>query len=178
MKSSLAFHAPAQPPGWSDKPSVDKPGMNGVRSDVNTNLKGDPALDLPLDRQVRECLTTLGISSLNDWDVLVFLHRHPASLGTADQIARLLGYPVGVVANTLDTLECLGLIRGSSSLQTVRLYQVTSYHELDPALRSRLGNLMSLSEGRAGRLLLARQLRPRAFGQHAGAGLSARKQGA
>jgi DNA-binding MarR family transcriptional regulator len=142
------------------------------------NLTRDPAQDLPLDRQVRECLTTLGISSLNDWDVLVFLHRHPASLGTADQIARLLGYPVGVVANVLDTLESLGLIRGSSALQMVRLYQVTSSHELEAGLRSRLGNLMSLSEGRAGRLLVAKQLRPRAFGQHAGAGLSARKQGA
>jgi DNA-binding MarR family transcriptional regulator len=177
MKSSLSHHPQIRPLDYADKPDIHDAGKD-IRSDAHMNLTRDPAQDLPLDRQVRECLTTLGISSLNDWDVLVFLHRHPASLGTADQIARLLGYPVGVVANVLDTLESLGLIRGSSALQMVRLYQVTSSHELEAGLRSRLGNLMSLSEGRAGRLLVAKQLRPRAFGQHAGAGLSARKQGA
>ena len=34
----------------------------------------------------------VGISLLSEWDVLVFVYRHGASLTSAEQIARLIGY--------------------------------------------------------------------------------------
>jgi hypothetical protein len=35
---------------------------------------------------VHECLATLGVSLLSEWDVLVFLYRHGASLNSVPQI--------------------------------------------------------------------------------------------
>jgi hypothetical protein len=47
--------------------------------------------DKTLDFQIQEGLTRLGISSPIEWDVLVFVYRHQASLANAEQIARMLG---------------------------------------------------------------------------------------
>jgi hypothetical protein len=44
------------------------------------------------DAEIDGWLNTLGIASLCQWDVLVFLYRHQTSLVGADFIARLLGY--------------------------------------------------------------------------------------
>lgn len=75
------------------------------------------------------CLDVLGISLLSEWDVLAFVHRHGASLTSAEQIARLLGYEDSVVESALDRLEREMLIgrsrpsRGCASTDS-RPYQI------------------------------------------------------
>jgi DNA-binding MarR family transcriptional regulator len=63
----------------------------------------------------------MGISLLSEWDVLAFVYRHGASLTTADQIARLIGYESAVVSDALDRLEREKLIERSRPSQGVRL---------------------------------------------------------
>ena len=46
----------------------------------------------PSDADIDGWLHTLGITSLCQWDVLLFLYRHQTSLVGADSIARFLGY--------------------------------------------------------------------------------------
>jgi hypothetical protein len=107
---------------------------------------------------IRENLNSAGISSLSDLDVLSFIYRHRASLGSADQIARLLGYPREAVGNSLGTLEARGLIRRSRASQDVHLYQFLCFETDNPRHESVL-QLMRLAGDRAGRLLIVNQLR-------------------
>src|ERR1700733_15434043 len=58
-----------------------------------------------VERSVQICLGSVGIGLLCEWDVLVFVYRHAASLASADQIARLIGYENTVVADALERLE-------------------------------------------------------------------------
>ena len=75
------------------------------------------------ETQAKECLHKAGLSLLCEWDVLVFLYRHHASLASAEQIARLIGYPSFAVGKALEKLEAQGLIWRSRSSQGVRFYQ-------------------------------------------------------
>ena len=113
-----------------------------------------------LDIPVAECLKTLGISLLVEWDVLIFLHRHQFSLASAEQIARLLGYPSTVVGDALDKLESLNLVQRSRSSQGVRLYR-SVFSEVHISPKSCFQQLMSLAENRTGRLLLVKNLQRR-----------------
>jgi hypothetical protein len=117
-----------------------------------------------LDFLVQECLESLGISLLGDWDVLVFLYRHQVSVASTEQIARLLGYPANVVGDALDTLESLRLVQRSRDSQGVRLYQFV-FSEVHLPPESCLRQLLTLAENRTGRLLLAKKLRQR-VGSH------------
>jgi hypothetical protein len=116
-----------------------------------------------LDLQIQDCLKELGISSPVDWDVLVFVYRHKASLANADQIARLLGYSGNAVGDALDNLESLKLIQRSRASQGVRLYQFVS-SGVDVAIDSCFWQLIGLAQNREGRLLLIKQLRRRRSG--------------
>jgi DNA-binding MarR family transcriptional regulator len=100
----------------------------------------------------------VGISLLSEWDVLAFLYRHGASLTSAEQIARLIGYESTVVGGALDQLERENLIERSRPSQGVRFYRILA--SKDVGHRRCLQQLVSLSESRAGRLLLAKQLKP------------------
>ena len=66
-------------------------------------------MDTPGDAKVQGWLKTLGVQSLCQWDVLVFLYRHQTTLVGAEYLARLLGYPTEPVVAALDVLESLGL---------------------------------------------------------------------
>jgi MarR family len=101
-------------------------------------------------------LQFLGIDSLCQWDVLVFLYRHQVSLVSAEHIARLVGYDAGGVVTALDGLESLDLVSRSRVSQAVRLYQFT--RPPDPRRRTGLDRLLLFAQGRAGRLSLARKL--------------------
>jgi DNA-binding MarR family transcriptional regulator len=79
-----------------------------------------------LDRQFEACLATWGISLLEEWDLLVFLHRHRKSLLTVEQICLLLGYGNPVVGKALGTLEKAGLVRRSRSSQGIRFNQLAA----------------------------------------------------
>ena len=107
--------------------------------------------------QVEGWLKTLGIESLCQWDVLVFLDRHPSILVSTDDIARFLGYATAEVVAVPDSLESSGLVERSRVSQGVCLYQVTA--PADPTRRDALGRLMTLADSHTVRLLLGRRLR-------------------
>jgi hypothetical protein len=103
-------------------------------------------------------LKDLGVSLLSDWDVLVFLYRHQASLTSAEQIARLLGYPSKTVGGALERLESQKLVKRSRPSQGVRFYQfVFPEAHLDP--ESCFRQLIKFADNRSGRLLLVKHLR-------------------
>jgi DNA-binding transcriptional ArsR family regulator len=113
--------------------------------------------ETPLDSQVEGWLDTLGIESRCQWDVLVFLYRHPISLLGAESLACLLGYPSGSVVAALDALEALRLVERSRVSQGVRLYRITA-----PAGTERGGaaeGLFALANSRAARVVLSKKLR-------------------
>ncbi len=117
------------------------------------------------DIVVQDCLKSLGISLLSDWDVLVFIYRHHSSLMSAEEMGRFLGYPAMLVGDALDRLESQKLVTRSRFSQGVRFYyMVVSAKHLAPA--SCLRRLMSLAENRTGRLLLLKHLR-KSSGLHA-----------
>lgn len=113
--------------------------------------------DMPSDTEVQGWLQTLGVASMCQWDVLLFLYRHSTSLVGADHIGRLLGYGAEPVLAALDLLESLGLVARSRVSQNTRLYQFTVPNE--PLRREAVEGLGALGDSRAGRLLLAKQLK-------------------
>ena len=108
------------------------------------------------DLQVEGWLKTLGIESLCQWDVLVFLYRHQSSLLSADHIAQFLSHANAEVVAALDSLESSGLVARSRVSQGVRLYQLTA--PADPVRRDALERLITLADSHTVRLLLARRL--------------------
>jgi DNA-binding MarR family transcriptional regulator len=117
-------------------------------------MMGEEALEL----SIQSCLESLSISLLSEWDVLAFVYRHGASLTTADEVAGLIGYEGMVVDDALDRLERERLIDRSRPSQGVRIYRIIT--PTDAGRRRCLQRLVSLSESRAGRLLLAKRLEP------------------
>jgi biotin operon repressor len=113
--------------------------------------RGDPP-----DLRIEGWLKTLGVDRLCQWDVLVFLHRHHASLVSGEHIARLLGYATAPVMDALDGLESLGFVGRSRVDQGVRLYQITA--PADSRRGDALDRLLPLADSRPVRLFLARQL--------------------
>jgi hypothetical protein len=75
-----------------------------------------------LDTQLDECLDTWGISSVEEWDLLAFLHGHRQILVTLEQISRLLGYREPIVRKALEKMEKAGLVQRSRSSRDVRFY--------------------------------------------------------
>jgi hypothetical protein len=61
-----------------------------------------PDIDLTGDLQ------SLGITSLCQWDVMVFLHRHGDTLTGANHLARLLGYETALIVTAIEALEAAG----------------------------------------------------------------------
>ena len=99
----------------------------------------------------------MGISLLSEWDVLIFVCRHGASLTSADQIARLIGYQSGIVSDVLDRLEREELIERSRPSRGVRFYRILA--SMDSRHWLCLRQLIALSESRAGRLQLTERLK-------------------
>ena len=115
------------------------------------------AQDNQPDLQVEGWLKTLGIESLCQWDVLVFLYRHQPTLVRVEYTARLLGDATAEVVAALDSLESSGLVQPSRVFQGVRFYQLTA--PADPTRRDALVRLMTLADSHTVRLLLDRRLR-------------------
>jgi DNA-binding MarR family transcriptional regulator len=112
---------------------------------------------LPPDTEVAGWLHTLGVGSRCQWDVLVFLSCHQTTLlGTAD-LARLPGYASNEIVVALDVLETLELVERSRVSQGARLYQCLVPHT--SPRREALAQLQALTAHRAGRVLIATQLR-------------------
>jgi hypothetical protein len=115
------------------------------------------AQDNQPDLQVEGWLKTLGMESLCQWDVLVFLYRHQSILVGAEHIARLLGDATAEVVAALESLESSGLVAPSRASEGVRLYQLTA--PPDPTRHDALERLMALAHSRTARQLLGRTLR-------------------
>ena len=113
----------------------------------------------PDAEEVDGWLKTLGIESLCQWDVLVFLYRHQVSLFGAEYLACLLGYASGPVVAALDVLESLGLVEHSRVSQGVRLYRFTV--PADPQRGGASERLFALANSRASRVVLSKKLRAR-----------------
>ena len=109
------------------------------------------------DLQIESWLKTLGIKSLCQWDVLVFLYRHPISLFGADYLTGVLGSPSCEVVAALDVLESLRLVERSRVSQGVRLFRFTV--PADPQRGDALEQIFSLANSRAGRVVLSKKLR-------------------
>jgi len=106
---------------------------------------------------IEDCLKILCIEQLCQWDVLIFLHRHHATLIGAEQIAHFLGYTAGAVTEALGRLDHLGLVRRSRAAQGIRLYEFSRPE--DPRSDAVLDLLLGLSDDRAGRILMIEALR-------------------
>ena len=115
------------------------------------------ARDNEPDVRIEGWLKTLGIESLCQWDILVFLDRHPSLLIGAQNIPFFLGYAMAQAVAALDSLDSLGLVERSRDSQGVRLYEVTA--PTDPARRDALARLMLFADGHTVRPRLARRLR-------------------
>ena len=117
------------------------------------------ASHLPPDAEVAGWLHTLGIVSLCQWDVLVFLSRHQTTLLGAASLAQLLGYATEPIIAALEGLESLALVTRSRVSQGARLYQC-----MVPPTSPRgvaFARLQGLADHHAGRVLVATQLRRR-----------------
>jgi DNA-binding MarR family transcriptional regulator len=113
------------------------------------------AQDNQPDLQVEGWLKTLGIESLCQWDMLVFLDRHPSILASTEDVALFVGYATAEVVAALDSLESSGLVVRSRVSQGVRLYQLTA--PTDPTRRDALEQLMTFADSHTVRLVLARR---------------------
>jgi len=110
---------------------------------------------------VERRLGMLGVQTLAEWDVLIFLNRHPFSLFGADTIPSLAGYSGDLSSVALSSLERLGLIK---RFRADPNHDVCTPATLEPARKMALNYLMNLAGDRIVRLALigqpARPMRP------------------
>jgi hypothetical protein len=115
------------------------------------------------DKLIKECLGCLGISSLYEWDVLFFLHRHGATITHNGELAQLVGYESRAVSDALDKLQDRGLVASSRPNSRSELHQVSV--NTHPQYKSSFQQLIRVAASREGRLILARQLKVVAHSQ-------------
>src|SRR5262245_27549443 len=115
------------------------------------------AQNLPPDPDVVSWLNTLGVASLCQWDVLVFLYRHQTTLLGAADLARLLGYASNDIVVALDVLESQELVVRSRVSQGARLDQCRVHP--DSPRGAAFARLQTLAADRAGRVRVTQQLR-------------------
>ena len=108
------------------------------------------------DAMVLERLHAVGVELTSEWDTLVFLYHHSASLGSAAHIARFIGYDKTETGAALRKLEALRLIERSRVSQGVRIFRFSAPSE--SGRHSNLLALMAMGQDRAGRLLLLKHL--------------------
>jgi hypothetical protein len=126
----------------------------------------------PTRAEVERLLEIVGVESLCQWDVLVFLYRHQMTLVGADYLAGLLGHATDMVIAALEALESRGLIARSRVSQGARLYEFTGPTE--PPLGTAFRRLLDLADDRTGRVHLSDRLRREERTPQAGLVLTAR----
>ena len=68
-------------------------------------------METPQSKETRRLLARAPvIQSACDLDLLTFLHRHPRTLLTSEQLAGFVGYPLKDIAKALDTFLEAGLL--------------------------------------------------------------------
>jgi hypothetical protein len=90
-----------------------------------------------------------------DFDLLMFFAKHPQTLMGSEQLAKLLGYELKAVAQSLDVLLAAGLLtRTQNPTRTARLYEFAT----DEASLAWLPDFVAFASTRQGRLALRRAL--------------------
>ncbi len=89
------------------------------------------------------------IQNACDLDLMVFLHRHPRTLLTSEQLAGFVGYNLKEIARALDAFIEAGLLERTTqqSLHAARLFVLL----LDGPQREGVRALLGLAATRAGR---------------------------
>ena len=105
---------------------------------------------------IERWLEMLGVQTLVEWDVLVFLNRHPFSLFRADTMPSLAGYNSDSSSAAMSSLERLGLVKRLRADFNQDVYTATVLS--DPARKLAMSYLMNLAEDRSVRLALMRRL--------------------
>lgn len=83
-----------------------------------------------------------------DLDLLVFLHRHPRTLLTSEQLAAFVGYDIKEIAKSLETFLEAGLLeRTQNPMHAARMYVL----ELDGSKDDGIRELLKLASTRTGR---------------------------
>jgi len=112
--------------------------MNAAENHARTLLDRIPALR-------RRC----------DLDLLMFFVKHPRTLMTSEQLARLLGYQLNEIAQSLEALLASGLLtRTQNPTRATRLYVFAA----DQAGEASLRDFVEFASTRQGRLALLRTL--------------------
>jgi hypothetical protein len=105
-----------------------------------------------------------------DLDLFVFFAKHPRTLLASEQLARLLGYPLAEIAQSLDVLLEAGLLtRTQNKTRSARMYVFAT----DGTNREWLLTFMARALTREGRLALRKALTRgsgKQVGPHAGDG--------
>ena len=97
------------------------------------------------------------IRSACDLDLLVFLHRHPRTLLTNEQIAAFVGYDMKQVAQSLEKFMERGLLeRTQNPMHAARMY----FLELDAPQNGGFKALLELASTRSGRQEILQILNP------------------
>ena len=115
------------------------------------------ALHLSSDTAMAGWLATLGVTTLCQWDVLVFFASHETTLLGAADLARLLGYTSHSLLAALDVLQCRDLVVRSRVSQGARLYQFRVPRDAPRA--EAFARLWTLATARAGRIRLLQHVR-------------------
>ena len=111
-----------------------------------------------MEVSIHSCLQDLGISLMPELDVFTFVSSRKATLTSTDRIASLIGYETAAVSAALDHLEHEKLIERSQPSRGVSFFRILP--STDAARQACLLQLISLAKTRAGRVLLAKQLKP------------------
>lgn len=83
-----------------------------------------------------------------DFDLLVFLHRHPRALLTSEQIAAFVGYDIKEIAKSLEALIEAGFLeRTQNPMHAARMYVL----DLDGPQHGGIRELLKLASTRTGR---------------------------
>jgi hypothetical protein len=87
----------------------------------------------------------------SDLDLLVFFAKHPRTLMASEQLARLLGYKITDIAQSVDVLLGAGfLTRAENGSRSAQMYVVVT----DGTSRGWLSDFLELASTRDGRLAL------------------------
>lgn len=109
---------------------------------------------------IRQWLTILGIQSLAEWDILVFLRHHPFTVLDTEQVLKLSGYDSEQITTALFNLQELGL------LQVLRISPTRcGYLQILPKEPRRIRafhHLKTRVDGRSVRLALRKELHSQA----------------
>ena len=99
------------------------------------------------------------IQNACDLDLLVFLHRHPRTLLTSEQVSALVGYNLREIAKSIDAFIEAGLLERTAqqSMHAARMFVLLLDSPQDADIRA----LLELSSTRKGRQRILEALNTR-----------------